>query len=191
MIYGNDGSNTTNPWGKEIISIKVCKYILKKAYTDLLFSKLHLYKLLCIYRRHTPIPRKKIPKGYPLPINPQDGKDLQLYKNYNLSLHGSCFIFSKAFIENYDGLDGRTFLYDEESLLHLQMLIDGRKMVYMPEISILHVGSASSSYECDENSKRIKCCKYSIQSVRIILNEIKKYKKNHGGKEPGEVLSQI
>ena len=188
MIYGNDGNNTTNPWGKEVINTKICKYTLKKANTDLFFSRLHLYKLLCIYRRHTPFPRKKAPKGYSLPINPADGQNLHLYKNYNLSLHGSCFIFSEAFIKDYDGLDSRTFLYDEESLLHLQMLMDGRTMVYMPEISILHVGSASSSYECDENSKRIKCCKYSIHSTKIILSEINKFKKAHGGKEPGEVV---
>jgi len=56
----------------------------------------------------------------------------------NVKLAGSCLIFSPSFVNAYDGLYDKTFLYSEEEILFYMMKRDGKKVIYYPEIKILH-----------------------------------------------------
>lgn len=55
-----------------------------------------------------------------------------------VQLHGSCLVFTPAYIGRFDGLDSRTFMYGEEELLFLRCLSAGLTTVYLPTIHIFH-----------------------------------------------------
>jgi len=58
---------------------------------------------------------------------------------YNIILHGSCFIFSKIFMNKRDKafFDG-TFMYFESEILDYECHRDGLKTMYSPEIQVIH-----------------------------------------------------
>jgi GT2 family glycosyltransferase len=58
--------------------------------------------------------------------------------NENVQLHGAALIFSRLFIEKYDGLYDGTFLYFEEVALRYIAERDNLKLMYIPSIKIIH-----------------------------------------------------
>lgn len=63
----------------------------------------------------------------------------------NPVLHGSCYIFSRNFINNRDyAFYPETFLYYEEDILHMQCLKQNLKMLYSPEIKVRHLQNIST-----------------------------------------------
>lgn len=56
----------------------------------------------------------------------------------NVELHGSFLIFSPEYIEKFDGLDDRTFMYCEEEFLFARCMFNNLKMRFNPAICILH-----------------------------------------------------
>lgn len=56
----------------------------------------------------------------------------------NTALHGACFIFSKDYIDKFEGLNGDTFLYMEEDILKLYADYYNFLMMYSSDLSILH-----------------------------------------------------
>lgn len=61
-----------------------------------------------------------------------------------VQLHGCFWIFSKEYIELFDGLNAKTFLYGEEPLLHRRLIVNNLKSVYNPAIRIYHKEDAST-----------------------------------------------
>ena len=99
-------------------------------------------------------------------------------KYFNVILHGCFLIFSPIYINKFDGLDHRTFLYCEEHLLYLRLMKEKMISEYNPEIEIFHMeDSATDSIVKSSRSKNIFVCKNRIKSGKILYNEIKKIEK--------------
>ena len=60
-------------------------------------------------------------------------------------LHGSAMIFSKDFIDNYEGLHPGPFMYGEEAILNYIVKRDNLITLYCPEIKILHKDDSSTN----------------------------------------------
>ena len=56
----------------------------------------------------------------------------------NVHLHGACLIFSPGYIQRFEGLYDKTFLYMEEDILRLRADYYGYLMMYTPELTIFH-----------------------------------------------------
>lgn len=92
-------------------------YILNKFFMDLLFRR--IYSIL------------------------KKNSDNDFLCNYELeqediTLHGSCLIFSPKYISKYDGLFDNTFMYWEESILYYIASRDKIKLLYTPNLKIYH-----------------------------------------------------
>lgn len=61
-----------------------------------------------------------------------------------IQLHGACMIFSRTYIDKFDGLYDKTFMYGEESIL--KYIIDKNKMsmVYIDELMMYHKEGSST-----------------------------------------------
>lgn len=96
----------------------------------------------------------------------------------NVQLSGCFLIFSRDFINRFDGLNPNTFLYKEEELLFIRIRKSGLKTVYQPSIETLHKGeSSTSSVLCSNIRRRRFGYKERIKSTFVILKTLytKKY----------------
>ena len=92
-------------------------------------------------------------------------------------IHGAFLIFSKKYIEMFDGLDDRTFLYREEELLYIRIKNNNLKTVYNPAVRIVH--SEDSSTNALNKKKDLFVFKNALESTKILINDIeeRKYEK--------------
>lgn len=89
-------------------------------------------------------------------------------KDYKL--HGSCMIFSPDYINVYEGLYEKTFMYGEEDILKYISQRDKFKMVYLPSLNILHKEDSSTNAEYKKDIlKRRFYYKHSIESCICLL----------------------
>lgn len=96
--------------------------------------------------------------------NNNNEKDLDDYQ-----LHGSALIFSKNYINNYDGLYSETFMYCEEDILKYISVRDRLLMVYLPSIEIYHKeDSATDEVFKKDIIKRRFYYRNSIKSCKIL-----------------------
>lgn len=92
----------------------------------------------------------------------------------NVLLHGCCWIFSSEYINRFDGLNSRTFLYQEERLLFLRLQQNGLKSVFNPDIRIFHKEDvATKTVTSDDLLRRRFMYKNYIQSVSVLLDVMK------------------
>lgn len=78
----------------------------------------------------------RIRRKKPAPKQQTEGK---LYR-----FHGCCWIFSRRFIDQFDGICPRTYLYGEEEILSYMCYVSGMKMVYLPELVLIHAESVAT-----------------------------------------------
>lgn len=78
----------------------------------------------------------RIKRMKPLPERNTEGK---LYR-----FHGCCWIFSKKYIDKYSGICSRTHLYGEEEILSYMCYVDGLRMAYLPELTLIHRESVAT-----------------------------------------------
>lgn len=156
-----DINNRVYLYGSPIWTKKHFKKAIQMDKILILLSHLHLLRLL------VKLKDKK--------ENHQEVKEAKMKYQKDAFLHGCCFIFSKNYIDKFDGLDDRTFLYGEEALLYLRLKKNKMLSVYNPKIKIKHLEDVSTDYEIPNfNKKRIKAYKNHIKSNKIILEELKK-----------------
>lgn len=92
----------------------------------------------------------------------------------DVQLQGSCFILSKLYLNKYEGLYNKTFLYYEEDILKYIAERDNLMLVYTPDIILLHKESLSTNLENKDNrAKNIFSIKHSLKSCFIFLNLMK------------------
>lgn len=97
----------------------------------------------------------------------------------NVILYGCCLIFSKNYIDLFDGIDNRTFLYSEEQLLYIRIIKNKLSTLYYPEIQVLHnEGVSTDKTITSKREKEIFISKNQIKSGIILLNELKEFYKN-------------
>lgn len=93
----------------------------------------------------------------------------------DIVLHGCCWIFSKQYINLYDGIDERTFLYHEEELLYIRLKKSKLLSVYNPKLKIFHNECATTrAINKNENKKNRFRYKNLIKSGRILYEELKR-----------------
>ncbi len=108
-------------------------------------------------------------------------KKIKVYSDVNLRkkdivLHGSFLIFSKIYIENFDGLDDRTFLYREEEILAIRLKNNNLSSIYNPKIEIFHnEDSATNAVTKNNRKKEIFVWKNQMESTKILLEEMEIY----------------
>lgn len=70
---------------------------------------------------------------------------LQRYEDVQIS--GCCIVFSKGYIQSFDGLNPGSFLYLEEEILLAGARRHHLKIVYTPEARAVHIGEAATDRE--------------------------------------------
>lgn len=86
----------------------------------------------------------------------------------NTILHGACLIFSKLYINKFDGMCDETFLYWEEDILKLYADFYGFLMLYSNELSIYHKEDvATNMVETSIDEKVRHKYKHLIQSSKV------------------------
>ena len=82
-------------------------------------------------------------------------------RHKNIVLHGAFLIFSKKYIDLFDGLNDVTFFYGEEEFLALRLKKYNLCSVYNPDITILHKkNSATNASNKSQKEKKdfiMKC----------------------------------
>jgi len=93
----------------------------------------------------------------------------------NVKLHGSVLIFSPLYIELYEGLYPKTFMFMEEAILYFIAHRDKLATVYCPDIKILHKEDSSIDevYKKDYKKRRFTY-KYFIKSSKELLKLMEK-----------------
>ncbi|WP_434798761.1 glycosyltransferase [Terrisporobacter vanillatitrophus] len=82
----------------------------------------------------------------------------------DIQLHGACLIFSKKYIDKYNGLYDKTFMYGEESILKHIVDKNNMSMIYIDELMIYHKeGSATNSIYGKGVRKRQFYYKWNIE----------------------------
>lgn len=86
----------------------------------------------------------------------------------NVQLHGSFLIFSSEYIEKFDGLDDKTFMYCEEEFLFARCVFNNLKMRFTPAIRILHneVENRKASI-LQQRKKRLFRVRNCISSLKV------------------------
>lgn len=119
---------------------------------------------------------KKILKKNTIQPQPKVEEELHNQTQKNIILHGCCLIFSPKYIELFDGLDDRTFLYCEEELLFIRLMNNGLISIYNPQLLIFHnEDAATNAITKTKRKKAIFTYKNLIKSNKILLEELKEY----------------
>lgn len=89
-------------------------------------------------------------------------------------LHGSALIFSRSFIDKYEGLYAGPFMYGEEAILDFIVRRDNLTTLYCPDIKIIHKDDSSTNYVYRKPLiKRRFYLKNFITSLRILQKLMK------------------
>lgn len=101
-------------------------------------------------------------------------KNCVLNKEKGLQLHGCFLIFSKEYIERFDGIYEKTFLYGEETLLRLRCIRADMSMYFIKNINALHNESKTEKFIGGKiNERHLRRYINSRDSSRIIYEYMK------------------
>ncbi len=142
-----DGKNQ-NPVTVQYHSIRDVK---KRIFKDSVLSFLCNFNLDIVVQK---LFAKEIPE---IKFNP--GMDFQL--------HGACMFFANGYLEQYDGLCDRTFMYGEENILKYMTVRDGMNMAYLDDITVYHKeGSSTGAIYGKGKAKRKFYYKWNLHSAK-------------------------
>lgn len=160
-----------NPIAYPNLDINVVERQLKR-YKASLFCDKHIliYSLKKIYQDVKGILRKK----NNVENKVVDDKFNVNIRHENLLLHGCFFVFSRKYIDLFDGLNNKTFLYREEELLYKRIKDNNLLNVYNPSVVIKHnEDSATNAMNKSSRKKSIFVNENRIKSTEVLLNELK------------------
>lgn len=102
----------------------------------------------------------------------------ELYQE-NVQVAGCCWIFSKEYIDKFEGLNPNTFMYLEEIILYVMVKKAGLKIMYNPELEIVHLEDAATLESFNGKTKKARQFKYKCQmhSFKVLLEELRKQEK--------------
>lgn len=159
--------NIINPIYEKLPTIKEITKRLRKYKIEYSLTYIYIYELYAIMKQRA----KKLLKRDVKIIKQDINKRLK-----NVILHGCCLIFSPKYIELFNGLDDRTFLYCEEELLFIRLMKNNMKSIYNPNIKIYHAeDAATNAITKTKRNKAIFTYKNLIKSNKILLKELKGY----------------
>lgn len=93
----------------------------------------------------------------------------------NIRLHGCCWIFTPKFVEKFQGINNRTFLYREEELLFIMLKKNGLESFYTPELTIHHMEDVATDMILNTSKKKREFIyRNEIASLKIVIDELSK-----------------
>lgn len=93
--------------------------------------------------------------------------EIQYKPGMEFQLHGACMFFANRFVEKYDGLCDRTFMYGEENILKYMTVRDGMNMVYLEDVTVYHKeGSSTGQIYGKGKAKRKFYYKWNLHSAK-------------------------
>lgn len=96
-------------------------------------------------------------------------------KYYNVPMHGSCFIFSKKFIDKRkNAFFEDTFFYFESEILDYECYLNGFKEVYDPDIKVFHHQNISTNAVYSDTLKKVRFM--NEQNLNSITAFLERYK---------------
>ncbi|OME17341.1 hypothetical protein, partial [Paenibacillus odorifer] len=161
----NKHQNPYEPFRKSNMNEKSVKNLILKYNIFILLNYLYLDQIL---KSLFKIVSKKKPSSY-------NNEENYKYLQSGIRLHGSCLIFSPDYIKKYKGLYDKTFLYMEEDILFYIAWKERLKVLYSPNIEILH--KEDSSTNALFNNK-IKKRRFIYKNIRISAKELLKILKD-------------
>lgn len=101
--------------------------------------------------------------------------DLSKQFHEDVQLAGCCWIFSKEYISRFDGINSGTFMYLEEILLYLRIKKNGLRIIYNPDLEIVHLEEAATLKSFEGKTKKVRQFKYKCQmdSFKVLIEELK------------------
>lgn len=149
-----------NPVKSDILTIDDIYKRIKKLKRERVLCKLKIQPICAIFRRL----KRKIFKSK----NLWDG-NTELNIKAGFQLHGCFLIFASNYINKFDGIYDKTFLYGEEVLLRFRCIRAGLKMHILENIESLHNESRTEKFIGGNINKRhLKRCQNALDSVYII-----------------------
>ena len=123
--------NHSNPMALPLFDVKSVKNLVNNCKRKLVLCKLRIEPIYAIYKRL----KNKVLKR----------KKMDFTKEWcNIKIHGCCLIFSEEYILKFEGLYDKTFLYGEEEILCYLCEKNNLKIMYTPDLKIIHNESAST-----------------------------------------------
>ena len=159
MILSADGKFVSNPINENYLDKEEVEKRIKFVRKRLFILKWHLSKLVQI--------RNKFRN-----VNSERDATQYLAQKKNVRLHGSCLIFSSQYIEKFNGLDDRTFIYEEERFLQKRLQDNHLVSVYNPKTVIYHKeGSSTESSQKSGREKQLFYLSNDLKSLNILLSD--------------------
>lgn len=143
--------NPSNPEGEGLPS--ECE-ILKRIKREEKIVKWNRYHLLFFYLKYC-IWRKKLERINKILRNKEKKSKIINSIKQNVVLHGSFWIFSEIYFENYDGLTEKEFLFVEEPTLLYKLIQKDLISLYIPDILILHLEDMSTNEVYKKEQKKL------------------------------------
>ena len=167
MVLSADGRCDINPIRTNAMSKQEVEHDIQAYKIKSVVYKYHLEKIKNIYRKIKPLKKKK--------------KKEFIKRCEYVQLHGCFMLFSRKYIEKFNGLDDRTFLYREEAILMKHLTENGLNSVYLPDIHVFHREDASTDDMIKENRKKEMFeIKNHLQSLKV-LKEVYDFYENKRG----------
>ena len=92
----------------------------------------------------------------------------------NYKLHGCCLIFSREYIDKFNGLNPNTFLYMEEDILFVRLRNNKLISLYSPDLWLTHLEDAATDKMMKSGKKKRRFIyKNHIKSYNALICEIK------------------
>ena len=159
MVLTKDGRYGSSPSRMKPLTKAEAEDFLRDYENFLKFQNMHLRWLYIIYR-------KKILKRGRRP------KLCDHYrKYYDVSIHGCFMVFSREYIDRFDGLCDKTFMYGEEDILYQSLINNKLKSVYDPSYAIYHKEDVSTdTAQKSGRKKREFYYKNLIASIKILIS---------------------
>lgn len=165
MIMTIDGRCDINPIRTNLLTREEIKREIKVYKRKKMLCQYHLWTFRNIYRKLCPLPGRKKYKNF-------------ISRNDQVQLHGCFMVFSKKYIEKFDGLDDRTFLYREEAILYKHLCENNMNSVYLPDIHVFHREDASTNAMIRKNrDKDFFEIKNHLDSLKVLLEVYESYEK--------------
>lgn len=93
----------------------------------------------------------------------------------NVVLQGCALIFSRKYINLFDGIDDRTFLYNEEQLLYWRCVDADLLTVYNPYLFIYHnENAATDKITHSSHAKERFVIENELKSTTILFNDLQR-----------------
>lgn len=100
--------------------------------------------------------------------------ELHYQPGMDFQLHGACMFFANRFLERYDGLCDKTYMYGEENILKYMTVRDGMQMAYLDDVIVYHKeGSSTCKIYGEGREKRKFYYKWKLHGCRQLRKMMK------------------